>query len=212
MHHFFSIHSAGHLIEAYGLWVVFAVIALESAGLPIPGETVLVAAALYAGSTHLIGIAAVVATAASATVLGGVLGYLIGRNFGRLALLKYGRYVRLTEARLKIGEYLFMRHGGKIVFFGRFIALLRAFVALLAGANQMPWHHFLVMNAFGGVCWASLFGLGAYLFGKEATRVAGPVTFLVVCVAAVLVIAGIVFVRRHESELHARAMAVLPEH
>jgi membrane protein DedA with SNARE-associated domain len=164
------------LIQAYGLWMLFAVVMLESMGVPMPGETALVTAALYAGTTHQIGILPVVIVAAMAAVVGDNIGYLIGRSVGLRLLLRYGKYVRLDEARLMVGQYLFLRHGGKIVFFGRFVAFLRTFSALLAGANRMHSSHFLIMNALGGICWASLFGSGAYLFGEKIKLVAGPIS------------------------------------
>jgi membrane protein DedA with SNARE-associated domain len=201
-----------NLIQAYGLWILFAVVALESAGVPMPGETALVTTALYAGSTHQLGIGEVVAVAAAAAILGDNFGYLIGRSIGLKLLVRYGRYIRIDEARLKVGQYLFLRHGGKIVFFGRFIAFLRTFAALLAGANRMPWSHFLIMNALGGAAWAALFGGGAYLLGEKIKRVAGPFSLLLLAVALCLVLAGIIFFRRHEKELEARAAAALPEH
>jgi membrane protein DedA with SNARE-associated domain len=184
------------LIQAYGLWVLFTVIMLESMGIPMPGETALITAALYAGSTHQIGIAAgvLVAAAAAAAMIGDNIGYLIGRSIGIRLVMRYGRYLRLNEPRLKVGQYLFLRHGGKIVFFGRFVAFLRTFVALLAGVNRMSWPHFLIMNALGGICWASLFGGGAYLFGEQMKRVAGPGSLLLLLVAAIgLAAAGIFF-------------------
>src|SRR4029077_532288 len=138
----------------------------------------LVTAALYAGATHRIDIASVVLVAAAGAIIGDNIGYLVGRSIGVRLLARHGRYVRLDEARLKVGQYLFLRHGGKIVFFGRFVAFLRAFAALLAGINRMPWPHFLLMNALGGICWATLFAGGAYLFGAEMKRLAGPVGFL----------------------------------
>lgn len=81
-------------------------------------------------------------------------GYRFGRSIGIRLLVQYGKYNRLNEPRLKVGQYLFMRYGGKIVFFGRFVALLRTYAALLAGANRMNWPYFLIMNALGGICWA----------------------------------------------------------
>src|SRR5260370_1776147 len=108
-------------------------------------------------------------------MIGDNIGYLIGRSIGVRLVVRYGRYVRLNEPRLKVGQYLFLRHGGKIVFFGRFVAFLRTFAALLAGVNRMSWPHFLIMNALGGICWASLFGGGAYLFGEQMKRVAAQV-------------------------------------
>ena len=161
-----------HLAHTYGLWMLFGIVLLECMGIPMPGETALVSAAIYAGTTHNIHIAAVVAVAAAAAIIGDNLGYLIGRSIGFRLLLHHGRRIRLDERRLKVGQYLFLRHGGKIVFFGRFVAFLRTFAALLAGINRMPWPHFLVMNAAGGIAFrASVFGTGAYLFGKEVAGI-----------------------------------------
>src|SRR5712691_12187158 len=199
-----------NLIQAYGLWVLFSVVMLESMGIAIPGETALVTAALYAGSTHQIGIASVVLVAATAAMIGDNIGYLIGRSIGIRLVARYGRYVRLNELRLKVGQYLFLRHGGKIVFFGRFVAFLRTYAALLAGINRMSWPHFLLMNALGGICWASLFGGGAYLFGAEIKRVAGPASLLLLLAAIGLAAAGIFSFRYHEKELEQRAEAAFP--
>lgn len=200
------------LIQVYGLWILFAVVTLESMGVPMPGETALVTAALYAGSTHQIGILPVVLVAATAAIVGDNIGYLIGRSIGLPLIVRYGAYIRLNEARLKVGQYLFLRHGGKIVFFGRFVAFLRTFAALLAGANRMPWPHFLAMNALGGLTWATLFGGGAYLFGEKIKLIAGPVSLLLLTVAIGLTVAGFLFFRHHEKELEERAMAALPDH
>ena len=198
------------LIHSYGLWMLFMLVMLESAGVPLPGETALVSAALYAGSTHDISIVAVVLVAATAAIVGDNFGYLIGRSIGIRLVARYGKYVRLDEPRLKVGQYVFLRHGGKIVFFGRFVAFLRAYAALLAGVNRMSWPHFLVMNALGGFCWAALFGGGAYLFGAQIKRVTGPVGLTLLVVTLGLVVGGILFFRRHEKELERRAEAALP--
>jgi membrane protein DedA with SNARE-associated domain len=198
------------LIHAYGLWVLFAAVMLESMGIPVPGETALVTAALYAGSTHLIDIKFVVLVAATAAIVGDNIGYLIGRTIGIRLVVRYGGWIGLNESRLKVGQYLFLRHGGKIVFFGRFVAFLRAFAAFLAGVNRMPWTHFLIMNALGGICWAVLFGVGSYFFGEQINRVAGPARLLLVVVAIGLVAAGFYFFRRHERELEQRAEAAIP--
>ncbi len=181
----------------------------ESMGVPMPGETALIATALYAGATHRIDIVDVVIVAASAAIIGDNIGYLIGRTVGLRLLVRYGRYVGLNAGRLKVGQYLFLKHGGKIVFFGRFVAFLRTFAALLAGANRMPWPRFLVMNATGGVCWAALFGGGAYLLGESINRVAGPISVMFLLAALGLVTAGILFFRRHEKELEERANAAI---
>jgi membrane protein DedA with SNARE-associated domain len=198
------------LIQAYGLWVLFAAVMLESMGIPVPGETALVTAAIFAGTTHVIGIRSVVLVAAGAAIIGDNIGYLIGRSIGIALVARYGGWIGLTESRLKVGQYLFLRHGGKIVFFGRFVAFLRAFAAFLAGVNRMPWVRFLIMNALGGMCWACLFGVGSYLFGEQINRVAGPARLLLVVVAIGLVVAGMLFFRRHERELEERAEAAIP--
>lgn len=198
------------LIPAYGLWLLFAVVMLESMGVPMPGETALVGAAIFAGTTYRLGIGSVVAVAAAAAIVGDNLGYAIGRLVGVRLLVRYGHHLHLTEARLRIGQYLFRRHGGKIVFFGRFVAFLRAFAAVLAGANRMPWPHFLLMNALGGLAWASLFGGGAYLFGETVKRVAGPVGLALLAAAVIAVVAGSMFFRRHEAELERRAAEAIP--
>jgi membrane protein DedA with SNARE-associated domain len=198
-----------NLIQVYGLWVLFPVVMLEGMGIPVPGETALLATAVYAGSTDKISIVPVVLIAATAAMVGDNIGYFIGRSIGLRLVVRYGRYVRLNESRLKIGRYLFLRHGGKIVLIARLIAILRTFVPLLAGVNRMRWRYFLLMNAIGGFCWASLVGGGAYLFGKEINRVSGPVRLLLLVSALGLVVSAILFFRQHERELEQRADAAL---
>ena len=210
MLHFLSSAGVHDLVQTYGLWLVFVLIMLESMGVPLPGETALVSAALYAGATHGIGIGSVIVVAALAAVVGDNIGYLIGRTIGFSVLVRYGGYVRLDEARMKVGQYLFLLHGGKIVFFGRFVAFLRAFAALLAGANRMSWPRFLMMNALGGICWAAVFGLGAYTFGREIERLAGPVGGVLLVIGIAAAVAGAVFFRRHEKDLEAKAEMVFP--
>src|SRR3974390_3568381 len=108
-----------NLIQTYGLWILFTVVMLECMGIPMPGETALVTASLYAGSTHQISIASVVLVAAMAAMLGDNIGYLFGRSIGVRLIARYGKYLRLNELRLKVGQYLFLAHRRKIVFFRR---------------------------------------------------------------------------------------------
>jgi membrane protein DedA with SNARE-associated domain len=199
-----------HLIATYGYWFVAGIVALESMGIPLPGETTLVTAAIYAGTTHRLNIAFVIGAAAAGAVSGDSLGYWIGREFGYAILLRHARVLRLTTARIKLGQYLFQRHGGKVVFFGRFLAVLRTLAALLAGINQMPWRRFLLFNATGGVMWATVFGGGGYLFGDHIERVKGPVAIVGIGGVVAAALAGIWFVRRHEAALEAEAERVLP--
>ncbi len=152
----FRFHAAlqrSEMIQTDGLLLLFALLTLENAGIPVPGEASLIAASIYAGSTGGIGLAAVVIVATAAIVIGGTVGYSIGRTLGSHLLVHYGRYIWLNEARLKTGRYLFMRHGGKIVFFGRFVVLIRTALTLVAGANRMGFSHFLVVNTLGGFMW-----------------------------------------------------------
>ncbi len=197
------------LIQAYGLWALFVVVALESTGVPVPGETALVSAAIYTGVSHHFAIAAVIGVAAAGAIVGDNCGYLIGRTLGLPLLLRHGGRIGLGRERLRVGQYLFLRHGGKIVFFGRFVAFLRAFAAILAGVNRMAWWHFLALNALGGLCWATLFGVAAYAFGDRVGRVTGPVTAAFVVAGVAAVAAGWVFFRRHEQMLRDRAEAAL---
>ena len=202
--------SIGHLIHLYGLVVVAAVIGLECIGLPLPGETVLILASAYAATKHDLNIVSVIVTAAGAASIGQMIGFVIGRQFGYWLLLRYGFYLRITESRIKLGEYLFLRHGGKIIIAGRFVPVLRAIAAVLAGANRMPWRNFMLANVAGAVAWATVFGLAAYYLGRQVERLAGSM-FVVVGVGAVIVIiVGANFVRRHEAQLAAEAERALP--
>jgi membrane protein DedA with SNARE-associated domain len=203
-------HDLTSFISAYGYWSVGGVVALESMGLPVPGETMLIAAAIYAGTTHQLDIGLVIAAAAAGAIIGDNIGYWIGREAGYRLLLRYGPYVGLTQGKLKVGIYLFQRHGGTIVFFGRFIALLRALAALLAGANRMAWPRFLFFNAAGGIVWTTLYGAAAYRFGDRLTEVSRPLGLALTLAAIVLAIVGIIALRRFEARLHMEAERALP--
>jgi len=198
-----------HLIATYGYLAIAAIIGLESMGLPLPGESTLVLAALYA-SRHDHNIVGVVAAAATGAILGDNIGYWIGREFGYRLLLRYRSYVGLSMSKIKVGQYLFLRHGAKVVFFGRFIAILRVLAAFLAGVNRMDWNRFLLANAAGGILWASAVGFGAYTFGRAVLEVTSPLGIALVVVSVALLAAGFFFMRSHEAELEARAEQALP--
>ncbi len=150
-----------------------------------------------------------IAVGSAAAVAGDTLGYALGRVFGYRILRRLGSRVGITERRLLIGEYLFLRHGGKIVFFGRFVALLRVLAAVLAGANRMPWPRFALMNALGGLCWASLFASAAYEFGHRVQRVERPVAIGLLVLVVVAIAAAFLFGRRYEEQLAERAERAL---
>lgn len=199
-----------HLIGTYGSWLVGAVVALESMGIPLPGETTLVAAAVYAGTTGQLGIFGVIAAAATGAIAGDSVGYWIGQTLGFPWVLRHKKKLRLTTRRLKLGQYLFRRHGGKVVFFGRFVAVLRAFAALLAGVNCMGWGRFLLFNATGGIVWACAYGIGAYAFGERLANALSDVGRVIGICAGTLVIAALMLVRKYEQRLEDHAERVLP--
>jgi membrane protein DedA with SNARE-associated domain len=199
-----------HLLATYGYLAVLLFVAIESTGIPFPGETMLLVADIAAGTTHQLSIGLVIVAAASGAILGDNLGFWAGREGGYRLLRRYGRYIRLDERRLKLGQYLFLKHGGKVVFFGRFVAVLRAWAAFLAGTNRVRWPRFLLFNAAGGIVWATLYGLGGYLLGDNIHRLVGPVGIVLLVLAVLLIIAGIVVVRRNEQRLEDEAERALP--
>ena len=199
-----------HFLTVYGYWAVLFFVAVESMGIPLPGETMLLVAAIYAGTTHRLAIPLVIAAAALGAIVGDNLGYWVGREGGYRLLRRYGHYLHLDERRVKLGQYLFMKHGGKVVFFGRFIAVLRAWAAFLAGTNQMMWPRFLLFNALGGSVWAILIGVGGYLLGDNIHRLTGPVAIISIVLAALVIILFLVFVRHNEQRLEAEAERALP--
>jgi membrane protein DedA with SNARE-associated domain len=207
--HFLDGAWVGHFLASYGYAAIFIVVMLESAGVPLPGETILVSAAVYAGSSHSLEIAYVIASAAGGAILGDNIGFWVGREFGTSLLSRWGYLIGLDERRRKLGQYLFVRHGGKIVFFGRFVALLRAFAALLAGANGLSPLRFLIFNAAGGIVWATVFGLGGYLLGESIRLVAGALGWAALIAALVLIIIFWRYYKKHEERFLAEAEAAM---
>jgi membrane protein DedA with SNARE-associated domain len=203
-------HLIAHLIHVYGLLTVAVIVGLECVGVPLPGETALLAAAVYAGTKHDLNIVSVILTAAGAAISGRMIGYVLGHEFGYWLLLRYGSYVRMTTSRIKLGQYLFLRHGGKIVFVAQFIPILRTFAGIFAGANVMPWRDFLFANVIGSVLWAALYGYAAYELGRQFERLEGPLVLILAVITVLLFIAGGIFVKRHEAQLIAEAERAMP--
>lgn len=203
------LHALHHFLSDYGYWALALMIGLESMGLPLPGETILVMASLHAGHRGE-SIAPVIAAAVAGAIIGDNIGYYLGRELGFRFLLRFGRYFGITDNRIKLGQYLFMKHGAKVVFFGRFVAILRCLAAFLAGVNQLPWPRFLVANAAGAVVWATIFGLGAYFFGREFTHVVGPISLAAFALGASAAVWGVIYLSRHETALEEDAAKVLP--
>jgi membrane-associated protein len=162
---FASILSVAHNL---GYPALVLLIMLESSGVPLPGETALITAAVLA-SQHRLQIALVIALAAAAAILGDNAGYLIGRKGGRWLLQRPGPFAHHRTRVLQRGEPFFARHGSKAVFLGRWILGLRTWASWLAGASHMPWRSFSLWNAAGGISWATTIGLIAYYAGQSAT-------------------------------------------
>ena len=157
-----------HFITQHGLPLLFLVVMVESFGVPLPGETALILFGVLAGQGHY-NIAVVIAVAAAGAIVGDNLGYwIIGRWGGRRLFERWGWLKRYTDRVLPRAEDLIAKHGGKVVFFGRFITVLRYTAAWVAGLGRMHWVRFLFFNAAGGIAWATLVGLVAYYGGKSA--------------------------------------------
>ena len=154
------------LFTTYGYWIVFFGVMLENAGLPVPGETILLAAGFCASLGHF-SLPMVMLIAATGAVLGDNCGYWLGHRVGRGVVLKYGRYVMLTEARFHGMELFFARHGDKTVLVARFITGFRVFTALFAGVSGMRWRTFFMFNVIGAISWAIVMALLGYFFGKS---------------------------------------------
>ena len=193
------------LLATYGYLAVFVFVGVESIGIPVPGETMLVTAAIYAGTTGRLSIFWVIVASSAGAIVGDNIGYVIGRTGGYRLVKRYGRYIRLEENRLRLGQYLFRKHGPKVVFFGRFVSVLRIFAAFLAGVNQMHWRLFLIFNAAGGIIWSTIYGVAAFLLGKQLLQLSGRVDFALAVVGVAVIIVVIVFLRRNEARLQREA-------
>jgi membrane protein DedA with SNARE-associated domain len=154
--------------HSIGYPVLLLLVMAESGGVPVPGETALITAAVLASQGKL-RIEVVILLAATGAIVGDNLGYLIGRKGGRWLLERPGRFHRQRLEVLAMGEPFFARHGPKAVFFGRFLLGLRVWASWLAGATHMRWRSFAFWNAAGGICWATAIGLLAYFVGHSAS-------------------------------------------
>ncbi len=187
-----------HLIDTYGLWVLFVVVLLESGGIPVPGETALITTAVLASKGHF-SIIAVIAVASGAAILGDNGGYWVGREWGRQLLTRWDFLARYAERVLPPAERFFERHGSKTVFIGRFLPVLRFTAAWMAGIARMPWWKFFAWNAAGGIAWATGVGLLAYYLGKavlDAYDRYGLIGAGVLIGAAVLLLGIVHFVKK----------------
>jgi membrane-associated protein len=192
-----------HFVAHYGLFFLFGIVCLESAGLWLPGETALIAAAVYASEGHL-PIAGVIAVATVAAIIGDNIGYWIGREGGRRLIDRYATLRRFGDRVIPPAERFFAKHGGKAVFLARFFGGVRVTGAWMAGISRMTWWRFLAWNAAGGIVWALGVGLIAYYVGKAAADALaryGVYGGIAVALLVVLAITGLhVWRRTAESE------------
>jgi membrane protein DedA with SNARE-associated domain len=178
------------LIQDYGLFFLFGIVCLESAGLWLPGETALIAAGVYASKGHL-SIAGVIVVAAVAAIIGDNIGYWLGREGGRRLIVRYALLRRFADRVLPPAERFFERHGGKAVFLARFFGGVRVTGAWMAGLTRMSWWRFLFWNAAGGIVWAAAVGLIAFYAGKAAADAIARYGVYAAIAAGILVVVAI---------------------
>jgi membrane protein DedA with SNARE-associated domain len=190
-------------LRAWGYLAVMIFIMIESAGIPFPGETMLLLASFSAATiVPQLHIGLIIAFAALGAIIGDNIGYYIGRTGGRALVERYGRYVFLKPQHLKRAEQFFEKHGNKTVFFGRFIAVLRTWAAFLAGVNHMRWLTFLFYNAAGGILWAFIFGTIGFVAGRvfhdnfaQVEQIARDISWIGAVVIVVVVVGAYLLIR-----------------
>lgn len=198
-----AIHTHGliGLLHAYGYAGLAVVVGLESLGLPLPGEGLLIAAAIYAGSTHNLNPYLVGVAAALGAIVGQMAGYGIGLTVGYRLLRRYGAHIGLSWRRLALGRLLFRRHGEKLVIVGRFVIVVRTIAAILAGANRMPLRNFVIANVVGSVAWAGFYSIGASMLGKQMKHASGPIGIAIAVATVVVAVIGTLIMHRQERRL-----------
>ena len=195
------------LVQDYGLVLLFVLIAMESAGVPLPGETALIAAGVLASRGDM-DIVEVIVVAAAAAIIGDNVGYWIGRLGGRPLLERWEPLERHASRVLPWSERFFKRHGPKTIFLSRFFAVLRVTAAWLAGISRMHWWQFFFWNAAGGICWAVLVGLVSYYLGRAAADAINRYGLIAgVAIVALLVLGALIFrfIRRRIMEAEPEA-------
>jgi len=196
-------------LQNYGYWAIGLLVLVEDFGIPVPGETILIAGAIYAGADRL-NIVAVGVVAFITAILGDNIGFAIGHFGGRALVLRWGKYVFLTEERLNRAEHFFERHGGKIITVARFIEGLRQANGIIAGISGMHWRRFLAFNALGAALWVGTWASLGYLAGNHITTIYHYITqysYYVLIAVVVLLVAYIIWRLRGRSRHHMPAVA-----
>ncbi len=199
-----------HLVYSYGYWVVALLVAAESLGLPVPGETALIAAGAYAGESHHLSPWAVFVIAAAAAIAGNIAGYLIGAWGGFAIASRYGSKIRLDEHKLKVGKYVLDRQGGKVIFLGRFVSILRTYIAFLAGTVHMLWRKFAFATVAGCATWSALYTVLSYAAASTLRRLSLAFDLVLGGLAIVVVVALVVVARQRLAALGDKAEAAYP--
>ena len=197
------------MVAHFGYVATFVAVMLASSGIPLPAGELLIAAAVYAAHTHRLDLLGLIAVGSAGAIVGGASGYTIGRLLGATAIHRYGRFVGLDAPKVRLGRYLFMVHGGKIVFFLRFIALVGPFGGVLAGANKMAIGRFMIFNVLGGIAWTIVFGAGGYSFGSFFEAVGRTAGVAAVVVTLAILAAVAFYIHRRGAELQAKADVVM---
>jgi membrane protein DedA with SNARE-associated domain len=192
-----------HLVTVAGYPLLFVLVMSESSGVPVPGETALIAGAALASQGKL-DIELVIPLAAAGAIVGDNIGYVIGRKGGRWVLQRPGPFARQRAAVLEMGEPFFQRHGPKAVFLGRFVLGLRVWASWLAGATRMRWRSFLLWNALGGAAWATAIGLVAYYVGRSAGGAIEAFGLYGLVAVLLAIVSLLVAARRHRRRQRSR--------
>jgi membrane protein DedA with SNARE-associated domain len=208
-----SLDTLRNALSTLGYPAVALFIMIESSGIPFPGETMLLLASFYAAVDQHLQIPLVIVCAALGAIVGDNIGYTVGRTGGYALVRRFGRFVFLKEEHLERAERFFAKHGDKTVFFGRFVAVLRAWAAFLAGVNRMRWPAFLVYNAAGGILWATIYGCLGFFAGRVFHDNFGAVEHLARTISwvgaglivAAVIVAYIVFRVRRKRKALAKA-------
>jgi len=197
-----AIVNVSQLISTAGYPLLFLIVMSESSGVPVPGETGLIAASVLASQGKL-QIGLVIGLAAAAAIVGDNIGYVIGRKGGRWLLQRPGAFERQRGEVLRVGEPFFELHGPKAVFFGRFLLGLRVWASWLAGATRMHWRSFVLWNALGGITWAVAIGLIAYYLGHSAGNVIEAFGLFGLAAVLLAIVSAFVLHRRHRHRVAA---------
>ena len=192
-------------LNHYGLWAVLLLVLLEDFGIPVPGETVLIAAAIYAGAGRL-NVVAVGCIGFIAAIMGDNIGYAIGRFGGRAVVLRWGKYVFITEERLGKAEDFFDHHGGKIIVIARFVEGLRQANGIIAGIAEMHWLRFVAFNALGAALWVGTWVTAGYFAGQHIGSIYHYISvYSLYAVIAVVVLLTAYFLMRMRKRWRRRA-------